>query len=147
MSTSKQDLRARAMSWNDEPEEAWRPEPGDVVVGVIRDIDERMTQYGSCPVLVIEDEDQHKVVSVWAFHTVLRNELARHRPQVGERIAIRRLEDAESEAGRYKRYRVLMERDKPQTFDWGRVDPQGSDVPVEKITPETLFAPGEDLAF
>lgn len=120
MSTS---TKERAEKWLDDEVECWMPDPGGVVAGVVTDIDVRNTQHSAnVPVVTLEtDTGQH--IEVWAFWTVLRGELQKHAPEIGSRLAVRRLDD--SERG-YRRYRVFTERTE-RTFDWGSVQAEASD--------------------
>ena len=128
MTAEAQDLRRRAEELQDEPAEAWMPEPGDVLVGELVDTDERAHEYDpAVPVLTIRT-DSGEPFAVWAFYTVLRSELQKVSPQPGDWLAIRRLQD--SEKG-YKRYRVIPDRDKPREFPWGRISTDGGDVAPE----------------
>ena len=72
---------------------SWRPEPGDSVYGTLRDIDESSEgDFGAYPIYVIETPTG-QLVSVHAFHTVLRKNLekkvARGILRIGDEIAIR----------------------------------------------------------
>jgi hypothetical protein len=102
----------------DRDAEAWKPEPGDKLVGTVVEIDERTSDYGSYPLLIVETDDgvEH---AVHAFHTVLRNELARKRPRTGDTIGLAyrgKIDD------RYEGYRVVIVRAEPETIevDWDR---------------------------
>ena len=75
MATDAQDLRGRAEEWGDEPVEPWKSHPGDVLVGRIIEIDIRATEYDPRVPVVTVETDTGEVLAVWAFHTVLRNEL------------------------------------------------------------------------
>jgi hypothetical protein len=135
MSNTAQDLRIE--DFDDRPEKAWKPAPGESVTGTILDIDTRQTtwkdQVSNHPVLLLaEDGVEDSVTAVWCFHTVLRNELKKHRPAIGERLTITRL--ATSEKG-YFRYRVRPHRDTPRTFDWGGISDIGSDGPARELQP------------
>jgi hypothetical protein len=66
--------------------EGWRPNPGDVAEGKVTEISEYDGGYGSYPVVTIETDEGK--VALHAFHTVLRNELARLNVQVGEPLAV-----------------------------------------------------------
>ena len=129
MDKQPQDLRRRAEELSDQTAESWRPEPGDVLVGELVNIDVRATEYDpACPVLTIRMEDGG-LIAVWAFYTVLRSELQKQDPQVGEWLAIRRLEDHPDRG--YRRYGVIVGRDKPREFSWDRVNPNGGGVEPE----------------
>lgn len=137
MTAEAQDLRRRAEELRDEPAEAWIPEPGDVLVGELVDIDVRAAEHDpAVPVLTMRT-DSDELVAVWAFYTVLRSELQKVSPQPGEWLGIRRLED--SEKG-YRRYGVIPYRDKPREFSWDRISTDGGDVAPEDrmklLTPE-----------
>ncbi len=106
---------------------AWRPdqEDADVLIGEVIDIEVGQSDYGQYPILVIRCDDGEEK-AVHGFHSVLVNELKKHRPNVGERVGIKYLGDVETKPGSkfrsYKGYRVKVERDKGQTFDWGRLN-------------------------
>jgi hypothetical protein len=131
MSNPAQDFRRRVNELSDEPATSWRPKPGDVLVGTLLDIDLRSTKFdesGRTPVLTIREDETGELIECWALHTVLRGELAKRRPQVGERIAVRRLTDS---GQGYKRYKVLVDRDKPAAFSWDAVSTDAGDVAPE----------------
>jgi hypothetical protein len=65
--------------------QAWKPEVGDKLIGEITDLDERENEYGVYPIVTIVT-DEGEELAVHGFHTVLRNELAKRRPRVGDRI-------------------------------------------------------------
>ena len=118
-------LEQQATGYRDEPSEPWKPKPGDLVVGTVRVIDIRATTYDpTVPVLELETPEGGRV-DVWAFHTVLRNELKRLAVQVGDEVAIRRLEDS---AKGYKRYRVFTPDEQVNEFSWDSIDVDGGDV-------------------
>lgn len=96
--------------------EGWRPTPGDKLTGTVVGLDERDSDYGEpYPVVTIACDDDREV-AVHGFHTVLRRELARQRPQVGDRIGV--AYHGKSDRG-YERYRVIVEHDEPtQAVDW-----------------------------
>lgn len=120
--------------------EGWRPHPGDKTVGQVVSLDTRDGQYGAYPVVTVAADDGREV-AVHAFHTVLRGELARLRPEPGERIGIAYHGRGD---GSYERYRVIVERDRPAGgVDWDREaqvaaqesdggqPPVPSDVPID----------------
>ena len=120
-----QELEQEALDYDDQPAEAWKPTAGDSVAGTIRLIDIRSTEYDpAVPVLELETAAGSRV-AVWAFHTVLRSELKRLGAQVGDEIAIRRLEDS---GKGYKRYRVFTPKEEAREFSWDSVNLDGGDV-------------------
>ena len=129
--SSIQQLEQEASDYEDQPAESWQPSVGDSVAGTIRLIDIRETKYDpAVPVLELET-GAGSWVAVWAFHTVLRSELKRLGAQVGDEIAIRRLED--SSKGLYARYRVFTPKEQAREFSWDSVSVDGGDVaPVDQ---------------
>ena len=65
---------------------AWRPEPGSKIVGTVTDISEREGFDGTPYPLITVRIDSGDEFAVHAFHTVLQNEFARIRPQVGTEL-------------------------------------------------------------
>lgn len=101
--------------------QAWRPQVGEKLTGVVVAIGERISNYNDKPyvVLTVRTDDGHEFV-VHAFHTVLAQELAMQRPQVGDRIGIRY--DGQPEGKNYESYRVVVERNAPAPeLDWERI--------------------------
>lgn len=96
---------------------AWRPEPGDSVYGTFRDVDESSEgDFGSYPILTIETPSG-RLVSVHAFHTVLRRnierKLSRGILKIGDEIAIQyRGTTGEGKGGKNapEMYRVAVRR-------------------------------------
>jgi hypothetical protein len=135
MSNTAQALRLE--DFDDRDEKPWKPAVGESVTGTVLDIDVRTTTWKDVtsehPVLLLAaDDDTEHVTAVWALHTVMKGELKKHRPQVGERVTITRLQNAE--VG-YFRYRLRVHRDTPRSFDWGGVSNIGSDGPARELPP------------
>lgn len=112
---------APAPEWLDRltrEEIGWRPDVGDMIVGQIVDLQQRSTEYGPCPVVVVKPNDVEaygdKFVAVWAFHYVLRGELKAARPQVGDMIAVKRLPDGDG----YHLFKVAIKGLSGREFDW-----------------------------
>lgn len=127
-SQERQDLRRRVEELEDEPATSWRPKPGDVLVGEVVDLDTRSTEFDPAVPVVTLHTDEGERVAVWAFHTVLRSELVKIRPELGDWLAVKRLPD--SDKG-YKRYRVVPQKTKARAFAWDRVSVDGGDVAPE----------------
>ena len=96
----------------------WRPEPGDTVAGEVVDINETNGGYGPYYILTIHDGHGEEV-DVHAFHTVLRNELARRNVQIGDSLEITYLGRVSGGrgAGGYDHYRV--KGGKTPVVNWG----------------------------
>lgn len=137
---------------------AWRPDQDDppILIGEVISVDTGTSEYGPYPLLVIRDEAGNEK-AVHAFHTVLRNELVRCKPQPGEKIGIKYLGDVDAKPGSpyktYKGYKVRVERERGSAFNWnaiGEVEETGepmSKVTYAQPTPEPVTVPadaGED---
>ena len=98
---------------------AWRPEPGDKLIGEVVEIGQRSGEWGAYPIVTVRQDDGQEL-ALHAFHTVAANELAKARPQIGERIAIKYAGQRAGADGRtkYHAYRVAVERD-AAAFNWG----------------------------
>ena len=110
--------------------EAWRPDQGgennpNPLIGVFKEMNSASTAYGPCWVMTIELEDGTER-TVWLIHTVLRNELARARPEPGERIGIKYMGKQGEGQTAYVGYRVKVDRPQGRAFDWGKLggDPE-----------------------
>lgn len=92
--------------------EGWKPEPGDILEGRITSIDTGTNEYGTYPIVTIERDDGSSG-AVHCFHTALRSQFARLRPQIGMKVGVKYLGKQQAKnpvAGRseYANYRVIM---------------------------------------
>lgn len=96
---------------------AWRPDPGDKVGGILRDItDSNEGDFGSYVILLIEGSSGN-LTSVHCFHKVLRGDIERRLErgtlQVGDEIAIKYIgESSKISTGKNaaNMYRVAVRR-------------------------------------
>ena len=86
---------------------SWIPKIGDVLTGILLRYTSGPTDYGPCPIVVIQDDETDAPRSFWLLHTVARGEFAKLKPHPGERVGIKRVPD--SEKG-YRRYVVKVDR-------------------------------------
>ncbi len=111
--------------------EAWKPAPGETVIGELIAVAWNDAGWGEYPICTLRRDDG-SAVAVHAFRQVLQRELAEQRPRLGERIGIRHLGRADSG---YYRYRLAVDRAEPAAVDWTRAagaettDPAGSSSP------------------
>ena len=138
--------------------EGWRPQPGDKVIGTIVEIDTRTSDYGQgdYPVLTIA-LDSGEEVAVHAFHTVLKNELARLKPVEGERIGIVYHGKKAGKGGGngYESYRVKVDRSaggSSSAPDWdamkAETDQQlGNEAPPAQTVEPAKPDPTDDVPF
>lgn len=98
---------------------AWRPDPGDRVVGEVVGITERQGEYEPYPIVTVRRDDG-KEFAIHAFHTVLAGELARLQPKLGDRIAVKYTGRKEGRSGTsYHAYRAVKDGDE-SAFSWGK---------------------------
>ena len=131
---------------------AWRPdqEDPDTIIGKVVDIQVGTSDYDPYPLIVIQQDDGSEK-AIHGFHTVLKNELLRNKPQIGERIGIKYLGEQETKPGsRFKSfigYRVSVERE-ASNFDWNTMgQPQQVDEAYRAPEQEPVTVPasaGED---
>jgi hypothetical protein len=127
---------------------ASRPESGDKLIGKVVEIGERLG-YNDEPYPIITVQPEHgEPLAVHAFHTVLRNELARQRPQIGEMVGIKYEGQFATETGRgrYHRYRVHVDRPQ-QAFSWDHYGNEPApETPQSDIPPDSTYGkPPQDL--
>jgi hypothetical protein len=109
----------------DNESEAWKPEPGDKLVGIVTNIEIVDSKFGGkYPVVEVSTDDTVRVFH--AFHTVAKNQLRRAKPQVGEPIAIKFLGD---HVNGYKDYRIRVER--PGAVAWEELSTPPDDEPPD----------------
>jgi len=134
---------------------AWRPDQEDpsVLIGTVVDIQQGTSEYEPYPLLVVEQDDGTEK-AVHGFHTVLKNELIRQRPQIGERIGIKYLgEQATKPGSKFKSfigYRVKIDRASSE-FDWSKVGvieeiPEAA-APVQEAVTVPADAKEDDIPF
>ena len=125
---------------------AWRPdqEDADILIGKIVSIDVGTSDFDPYPLLVIEQDDGEEK-AVHAFHTVLKNELLKQKPQIGERIGIKYLGEVATKPGsKFKSfigYRVKVERAAGATFDWGSINAEPELEAASTTTQEPVTVP------
>ena len=82
---------------------AWRPSPGEKLVGTVTELSERDGSYGQYPIVTLRKGDGEEL-AVHAFHEVLQSELARIAPKHGDEVGIKY--EGKDPARGYHRYRV-----------------------------------------
>ncbi len=119
--------------------EAWRPKPGDKLVGELVHVEERDGGYGAYPVLTIRDQDGKD----WAWHgmhSVARGEVGRLQPRIGERLGVKYLGKLTGKTAgtTYHGWKVRAERVPGTTVDlaaYGRDDEGVGDPPLPDEPP------------
>ena len=76
----------------------------------------RTTEYGTYPIVTLRNDAGDGEYAVHGFHTVLKNELAKRPPRIGERLGIKYLGQRTSgdtrRTGSSTRRRAAVDRDK-----------------------------------
>lgn len=101
------DLKRELDTWTGWPP-AWKPKPGEVLVGFIESYDVGHTPFGAVRTVMIAQEATGEVVSVWLSSTVLLDQFQKQKPKPGERVGLKYL--GRDEAKGYHRYRLLVDR-------------------------------------
>jgi hypothetical protein len=101
-------LYERLERWDDFPP-AWRPIPGEILVGTVEGYDTWEGKYGPVKVAILRDRASDSLVSVYLGATVLYEEFRKCRPRPGEAVGIRYL-GKDDERG-YHKYKVMVERE------------------------------------
>jgi hypothetical protein len=96
--------------------DAWRPEPGDKLIGEVVELGQRDGAYGVYPIVTVRQDDGVEL-AFHAFHTVAQSKLAEARPQVGERVAIKYLGLNKRGDRPYHDYRAAVDR-AAVAFNW-----------------------------
>jgi hypothetical protein len=131
------------------PAEAWRPEPGDLVIGEVVELGERRGfAERPYPVVIVRTE-AGEYVAVHAFHTVLKEELAKLEPRAGDRLGVAYHGLVEKGESRYELYRVALERagGEERAPDWEAIardaaaERDVAAVPANAREPEPLIPP------
>jgi hypothetical protein len=92
----------------------WEHSPGDELIGTVVRYKRVDTKQGERIVAHIRPDDGGPVVTLW-LGTVLMSEFKRIRPRPGERVGVKRLDDATSKAGRtYQNWSVVVDRPEQQ---------------------------------
>jgi len=118
----REKMRAAADRGNPQ---AWIPDkPADDLLGVVTAIKPGVrTAFGVVPVLELTDP-VGAAWSLWLLHTVLRREVIRARPIIGETLYVRYEGQVRPDGGGalYENYTVLVDRpDQNNELDWDRI--------------------------
>lgn len=89
---------------------AWRPsKPGETLAGELVRWERGSTDYGPQDIAIVRDEEG-TTHALWLLHSVLREEVAKQSPTVGDLIAVCYLGRKTSAAGQpYAHFRVVCE--------------------------------------
>jgi hypothetical protein len=115
--------------------EPWKPTTaGETLIGETTDLDWRESEYGDpYPIVTVCSDEDGKEYAWHAYHTMARNEVAKKKPQIGERVGILYGGIGEAEPGKNApvKWRLIVER-KPVEIDYSAVpttpDPEPADT-------------------
>ena len=87
--------------------------PGDSIIGKVLEIGEGYSaQYGAHPCVTVLDEASGEPRSIHIFHSTMLSAFERVNPEIGERIAVKRMTDKESLKSGYTYHRFLVKVDR-----------------------------------
>jgi len=112
-----------ARSHVDDELPTWRPQPGEVLVGVIDRYTIRHTPQGLVRAVIVTQAQTSEQVCLRLASTSLLALFAQSQPQPGERIDVRYRWHAPDHG--YQRWRLLMDR--PETLDFSALGGEVSD--------------------
>lgn len=120
----------------------WQPEtPGDQVAGVVLELDEMTTEYGTAPVVVVLEPDGREV-RIMGFGAVLQRHIYTSSIEPGDLFACRFIGKVQGRTGRpYADYKVVVrDRDgNPKSKDQAAARPQPVDHVLDELVPEEPF--------
>jgi len=140
---------AQRLEHADEHAPAWRfDDDGPLIIGTVKGFGEFDAGWGAYPIVNLQLADGTER-AVHCQREVLSRELAKARPQVGERIGIKWL--GQPEGKKYHRYVVRIDRPDGATLDWSRyaegVSEDDVSVPVEAQSSLRDSAADESIPF
>jgi hypothetical protein len=106
--------RYAAHLYEDDGPPTWRPQPGEVLTGVIDRYTVSETSQGFVRTVIVTEERTGRQVSVPLASTSLLALFAQQQPHPGERIDVRYRWHAPGHG--YQRWRLLMDRPEPLDF-------------------------------
>jgi len=96
--------------WDEFPP-AWKPVPGEILVGTVEAYDIATGKYGESKVCVVKDQAEGPFIAVYLSSTVLLQEFMKLRPKIGEQVGIRYLGKNTEGDNAYHRYKVVVDRE------------------------------------
>lgn len=111
----------------------WRPEAGAILEGHLVAVLKRSTEYGTYPVLILDDGINEALHAFHAFHSIARDKLKELKPTRGERVTIaypgpqtsRQRKDSKGEPVVYHPYIIYCPdraEDDVEEYDWDDTD-------------------------
>lgn len=112
--------------------ESWKPQPGNEVQGTLTAVGMNDAGWGPYPIVTLEDEGGTRL-AVHAFHDVLKAELSKRSPKIGDSLWIKYL--GKPEGKNYHAYKVRGGQE-PE-FDWAQFGGNGgsAEPPIPSSDP------------
>jgi hypothetical protein len=133
--------------------EAWRPNPGDKLIGTVVDVDLRASDYGDPYPIVTVQRDDGTEAAFHGFHTVARRELAKKQPQFGDQIGIKYVgkgEPAKPGMSGAELYKIVVEHDDAPAVDWSQIastEDTDAEQAATREQPAAASQPDADIPF
>jgi len=118
----------------DQETQPWMAEPGDKLVGRIVEIGEMESDYGTYPLIIVATETGEEK-AFHAFRTVAKQEIARQKPSVGDRIGIKYLGRMPDKNYDGYKIRVVRSDGPPPALDFDKLQ---ADVDRELAAPAPI---------
>jgi len=128
---------------------AWRPQPGEVLVGVLDRCAIGHTPQGPVRAVMVTAEPTGAQVSLWLSSTILLSLFVQHQPHPGERIGVRyRWRDLD-----YGYHRWMLIGDRPEALAFSPLGGEASDeapwhhgrgVALARLEPASIMATRSD---
>jgi hypothetical protein len=118
--------------------EGWRPEIGSEIMGTVLDVKVSHSDVSDrdYPIVFVLSPDK-SVTAIHCFQTILYNEMVNQRPERGDRIYVKRLEDGEATRKGWNdpiRYTVGVEKQDASASAWDRLS--GPVTAAQERTPD-----------
>jgi hypothetical protein len=127
-------LHKELETWDGYPE-AWRPKPGEILVGFIESYDEGHTSFGPVRTAIIAEEETGRKWTIWLTSTVLLNLFQRHKPRPGERIGLKYF--GKDEVKGYHKFHLVVDR--PVGLELTPLGGEEVENPAEDEHPDVPF--------
>lgn len=130
--------------------EGWRPEPGDVLIGKVAEIDSGWSDYTNdyYPIVTITPEGGGDNVAVHCFHQTLKSKMVSLRPNIGARIGIKFEGKQKSKDGRRDVAVYVVKVDgQSQQGQWDRFSDGRTPAQPQSDIPTTMDENTDDIPF
>ncbi len=131
---------------------AWRPDPGDKLIGIVVAIDDRDGGYGPYKILTIRQDDGEELA--WhAMHDVAKSKVAEENPKVDDQIGAkyRGFTAKQDASGKYHDYALVVKHVAPDDDGTAADAAPDDESPVAPVgafeKAEAQKGDGDDIPF